>query len=175
VRWTDNTSGAELVNEPGAQYLPPGMRYQWRQAKDQILEGNRNYPERNARYIELRQALLKEMEKQGAGLLLGSDAPQIGNVPGYSIHFEIDALLDAGLSPFTILESGTANPARFFDQEGHFGTLVEGADADLLLLDGNPLEDPTILRNHEGVMVRGKWLSREWIEGELGKIEKKYQ
>ncbi len=174
VRWTDTTTGAELVNEEGTQYLPSRLRFQWRQVKDNILEDNKAHPERNARYIELREALLREMEKQGVELLLGSDAPQVGNVPGFSIHYEIDALMDAGLSNFTILESGTANPARFFGQEGQFGTLVEGADADLLLVNGNPLENPKVIREHEGVMVRGQWLSREWLDSELEKIAKKY-
>ncbi len=175
VRWTDSTTGTELVNEEGTQYLPPQIRYQWRLSKDQILEGNREHAERNVRYIELRQALLREMEKQGVNLLLGSDAPQIGNVPGFSIHYEIDALLDVGLSPFTILESGTINPARFFNQQGVFGTIEEGADADLLLVGANPLDDPAVLRRHEGVMVRGRWLSRAWLDGQLKEIALKHQ
>jgi imidazolonepropionase-like amidohydrolase len=174
VRWTDLTTGAELVNEEGTQYLPSRIRFQWRQVKDNILEDNKAYPERNDRFIELRQALLREMETQGVDLLMGSDAPQVGNVPGFSIHYEIDALMDAGISNYTILESGTANPARFFQQEGTFGTIAVGAEADLLLLNANPLDNPKVIRDHEGVMVRGKWLSREWLEEELDKIAEKY-
>ncbi len=174
-RWTDTTTGTELVNEEGTQYLPPRLRYQWRLTKDQILEDNQAHPERNERFIALRRALLKEMEKQGVSLLLGSDAPQVGNVPGFSIHYEIDALLRAGLSPHTIIESGTANPARFFDQEGKFGTLEQDSEADLLLVSANPLEDPTVLRDHEGVMVRGRWLSRQWLDEQLMAIAEKYK
>ena len=175
VRWINPSSGLELVNEPGMEYMPPRTLFQWRQSKDQLVESNTQNVDRNKRYIDLRNALLKEMENQEVDLLLGSDAPQISNVPGFSIHHEIDAMLDAGLSPFTVLESGTANPARFFGKEGQFGTLVEGADADMILLTANPLEDPTVLRRHEGLMVRGKWLSREWLDGELAKINDKYK
>lgn len=174
VRWTDTTTGTELVNEEGTQYLPPRLRFQWRQVKDNILESNKENPDRNARFIDLREALLREMEKQGVELLLGSDAPQVGNVPGFSIHHEIGSMMDAGVSNYTILDSGTANPARFFDQEGTFGTLVEGADADIILLSDNPLENPRVIREHLGVMVQGKWLSRDWLNGELAKIEEKY-
>ncbi len=175
VRWIAPISGIEMVNEPGMQYMPPRTLFQWRQAKDQMAEDNAQNVDRNQKYIDLRNAILKEMENQEVGLLLGSDAPQISNVPGYSIHHEIDAMLEAGVSPFAVLESGTANPARFFDQEGTFGTVVEGADADLLLLNSNPLEDPKVLRQHEGVMVQGKWLSRAWLDEELTKIENKYK
>ena len=82
----------------------------------------------------------------------------------------MDAMKDAGLSNEVILMSGTANPARFFHMEGQFGTIQEGASADLLLLTGNPLEDLSQTWAQEGVMVRGRWLSREYIDERLAEI-----
>ena len=115
------------------------------------------------------------MEKKGVDLLLGSDAPQVGNVPGFSIQQEMETLAEAGLSNYTILRSGTANPARFFHSEGVFGTIVRGATADLLLLDANPLENVRNMRQIAGVMVQGRWLPKRWIDYQLAAIAAKYQ
>lgn len=52
--------------------------------------------------------------QSGAGLLLGSDAPQVFNVPGFSIHEELGALVQAGLKPYDALATGTRNVAAFF-------------------------------------------------------------
>ena len=113
------------------------------------------------------------MEKQGVGLLLGSDAPQIMNVPGFSIQHEMQAMADAGVSNFTILQSGTINPARFFDQEGQYGSITVGAGADLILLANNPLDDIKNMQSPLGVMVRGQWLDRKFLDEKLKEIEEK--
>jgi imidazolonepropionase-like amidohydrolase len=115
------------------------------------------------------------MEKQGVDLLLGSDAPQIFNVPGFSIQHEMQAMADAGLSNYTILRSGTANPARFFGQEGEYGVVQEGAAADLILLSANPLEDIRHMQNPQGVMVSGQWMDRAFLDEKLSEIEAKYE
>ncbi|HEX9852829.1 MAG TPA: amidohydrolase family protein, partial [Woeseiaceae bacterium] len=112
------------------------------------------------------------LHESGAGLLLGSDAPQIFNVPGFSIHRELKMLVEAGLSPFEALQSGTVYPASFFNQEGSFGTVQTGLDADLVLLDGNPLQDIGNSRRIHGVMIRGRWLSRQDIGRLLERFER---
>lgn len=64
----------------------------------------------------------------------------------------------AGLSPYQALCAATAAPAEFLGGAGDFGTLVEGGRADLLLLDGNPLDDVVHAGRPIGVMARGRWL-----------------
>ena len=54
--------------------------------------------------------------------------------------------------------------------EGEFGEVIEGASADLILLDQNPLEDLKNLRNPKGVMVRGQWLDKATIDQRLAEI-----
>jgi len=82
---------------------------------------------------------------------------------------------DAGLSNFKILQSGTINPAVFFNAKGQYGTIEKGAAADLILLSGNPLEDISNAQKIEGVMVKGRWLSKEEIDGRLNEIEERYR
>ena len=72
---------------------------------------------------------------------MGSDAPQIYNVPGFSIHRELESLVAAGLTPYQALETGTRNVAVFFGTLATTGTIAVGKRADLILLDANPLAD----------------------------------
>ncbi|MBV6427814.1 MAG: Adenine deaminase [Haliscomenobacter sp.] len=175
AQWTSPMSGVEMTNLPEMRYMASATLVQWRTAKQQQLQNPRFNADTSKTYIALRQRILREMEKQKVGLLLGSDAPQVGNVPGLSIQREMQALSEAGLSNYTILKSGTANPARFFGVEGVYGTIVRGATADLLLLEGNPLEDIRQMERIAGVMSQGRWISKGWLAQRLAIIEAKYR
>ncbi|HSC14353.1 MAG TPA: amidohydrolase family protein, partial [Gammaproteobacteria bacterium] len=108
------------------------------------------------------------------GLLLGSDAPQVFNVPGFSLHRELDAIVASGLTPFEALRTGTLNPAVFFEATEEFGAVRAGLAADLILAARNPLEDVTALARPEGVMVRGRWLDRAELDRGLAEIAARY-
>ena len=93
--------------------------------------------------------------------------------PGFSIQHEMQGMIDAGLTPYDVLKAGTANVAKFFDREGDFGQVSEGASADLILLNSNPLNDIANMKQIQGVMLRGRWLDRAFIDSELKKIADK--
>jgi imidazolonepropionase-like amidohydrolase len=112
-----------------------------------------------ARFLGARRTLLLEMQRAGVGLLLGSDAPQIMNVPGYSTHQELAYLVGAGLSPLEALQSGTLNVARFFGETDR-GKVAPGMLADLILLEANPLENIENTARIAGVFYAGEWLDR---------------
>jgi hypothetical protein len=169
TRWFSPTDANLLANEPEMQYMPSKTLFQWRQSK-QSLTGGGYTPESWQRFITLRQKLMRALQKAGVDFLLGSDAPQVFNVPGFSLHHEIQSMADAELSPYFILQSGTANPARFFGRSGEFGTIQVGASADFILLEANPLEKVSNTGKQVGVMLRGRWLSKAFIEAELKKI-----
>ena len=117
-----------------------------------------------------RQIILKALSDAGAWIVLGSDAPQLYSVPGFSIQREMEAMAAAGMSPEAILYSGTAAVGEFFADKDKFGVIAPGYRADLILLDANPLEDISNIRDIAGVMVRGIWLSREDIDAKLKEI-----
>ena len=173
VNWYAPISGAELINRPEMRYISPATRFQWQRFKQQIISDPRYNPEMAGRFIGIRNQLLREMDRQKVNLLLGSDAPQVGNVPGFSIHAEMAALHAAGLSNYAILRSGTVNPAKFLGAEGAFGIIKRGASADLLLLDGNPIEDIANMRRIAGVMSLGRWMPASWIADRLEAIAAK--
>lgn len=164
-----------LLARPEMAFVSPQLRSQWANAKRQQLGAPGYSPDRARALVALRRQLVKALHEGGAGLLLGSDAPQVFNVPGFSLHREIAAMIAAGLTPYEVLRTGTANPAKFFNAEQQFGSVREGLAADLLLLAANPLVSPEILARPEGVMVRGRWLDRATLDQRLGQIAERYR
>lgn len=164
----------ELLARPEMAYVSPTTREQWAQAKRQ-LTGAPGYDANRAReLVALRREIVKALHDGGAGLLLGSDAPQVFNVPGFSLHHELESIVAAGLTPYEALRTGTANPAVFFEAADEFGTVREGLAADLLLVGGNPL-DVAALAELDGVMVRGRWLDRVALDAGLAEIAERHR
>ena len=174
VRWTSPRSGGEMLKDAGVEFMNPSTRFQWRRFKDRIVNAPNYNADTSAAFIEIRNKLLKAMYEAGVPLLLGSDAPQIFNVPGYSIQSEFLHMSEAGIPNFAILQSGTVNPAKFFGEAGKYGVIKEGAAADLIMLNGNPLEDLQNMKRIQGVMLRGKWLTRLMIRRKLREIRDRY-
>ena len=164
--------------DPKALKARPEMRYvnastleQWTNAKQSMQQDQRYSTSLAHQSINARRQLIKALNDAGAGLLLGSDAPQIFNVPGFSIHRELQSYVEAGLSPYQALVTGTINPALYFGKSGQFGGVAEGQAADLILLRGNPLENIANTQSIDGVMVRGRWLARSDLDRMLVNLE----
>ena len=151
----DDTPVSELRSRPEMRYVSAATVKDWVAQKEARLNDRDFNSETAARGIELRRLLIRELYRAGAGLLLGSDAPQTFNVPGFSTHRELQALVAAGLTPYEALRTGTVEVARFLGSNG--GIVEEGKDADLVLLDANPLTDIRNSRRIHGVMLRGVW------------------
>ncbi|MCB0687080.1 MAG: MFS transporter [Saprospiraceae bacterium] len=173
TRWLAPQAAELLVQEPEMKYISPSLRYSWRQNKEQMLDRLQYTPEQYNRFIELRHKLLRSFIEHNVPVLLGSDAPQVFNVPGFSIHHEIQSLFDAGLSNFQVLKAGTINVASFFQADDR-GVVAPGKIADLVLLAGNPLADIKNTKQINAVIYRGKLLSHKEIEEGLQKISDKY-
>ena len=89
-------------------------------------------------------------------------------------HQELALFVESGLSPYQTLVAATAEPARYFDAEGEFGTIVEGASADMVMLDANPLDDIANAKKISGVMLRGLWLSKADIQAVQEQLQSEY-
>jgi|SRR5471030_2927613 len=97
-------------------------------------------------------------------MLAGSDLGGIWIIPGFSLHQECGELAAAGLSPLQILQMVTWNGAQFLHREASMGTVEVGRNADLVLLDANPLADAVNLSKIAAVILKGKHLSRQDID-----------
>lgn len=117
--------------------------------------------------------LLKRLSDAGARIAAGTDTGNPYVVAGFSLHEELALMQDAGMSPYQVLRSATTECALLVGAGGRLGTIEAGKDADLVLLDRDPLED---VRNAEaiaGVMVKGRWLPREELALMLEELRRK--
>jgi hypothetical protein len=174
-RWISTKSADELLAEPEMIYMAPQTRANWKRSKESFLSGPTFSAANADKLNEIRKVLIKKLHGAGVPIILGSDAPQVFNVPGFSAHPELKSMIDCGLTPYEALKAGTVNSAVFFNQKGKFGEVSEGASADLVLLKANPLEDISNMKKIQWVMVRGKLLDRPFIDGELAKIAAMYK
>ena len=161
-----------LQQRPEMRYVSRETQSKWAEVKRSLLEETGSTRESVAKTMDTRRKLIKALHQAGAGLLLGSDAPQIYNIPGFATLRELASLVGAGLTPYEALETGTRNIAAFFGTLPTTGTIEVGKQADLILLDANPLTDIRNTARQSGVMVRGKWLSKTEIDTRLATIAK---
>lgn len=157
------------------RYVSEARKDAWRR---QTAGGPRGSPEGVRAFVELRNRILGELADGGVGILMGTDSPQLFNVPGFALHREIAAMAEAGMTPRQILTSGTVTVGRYVREhlgiDHDFGTVAPGQRADLLLLEADPLEDLAHLSNRAGVMVNGRWLPEAEIQARLGALEAKH-
>lgn len=105
-----------------------------------------------------RRDIVLALHRAGAPLLVGTDSGIDLTMPGTSLRTELDELVRSGLTPFEALAGATRDAARFLGQEDEFGQVRAGLRADLLLVEGDPLEDVSAVDHEIGVMLRGAWL-----------------
>jgi len=174
-RWAGDQTAEDLAKDPEMKYISKNTLNSWVNAVSDFQNGDDYQAETAVRFNEIRRKLIKELHDGGVGILLGSDAPQIFNVPGFSIQNELHYMVSSGLTPYEALQTGSVNPARFFGQENEYGMIKPGYSADLVLLKSNPLDNIAAFRENDGVMVRGKWISGTEIQRNLELIAEKYK
>jgi hypothetical protein len=154
-----------LMHRPEALAAPPELRDFWMSVTS-TMKANRALP-RGSKYnpwCEYQMRLAGALAAAGVRMLAGTDLPNAVLVPGYSLLDELDVLVEAGLTRGQALDAATAAPARFFRQATDWGTVAVGRRADLLLVDGNPLDGFQTLRTPAGVVLQGRWLDRAALE-----------
>ncbi len=160
--WTEanaNLDNPDLRNDPRLKYVPASVRKQWDPAK--ILEHTTpqefaDAKTQAARLVELAGA----MQRAGVPFLAGTDGPDPYVYPGFSLHDELGWLVKAGFTPLQALQSATYYPALFMTKLNQYGVVEPGHVADLVLLDGNPLDDIANTRRISGMVVNGAYYSR---------------
>src|SRR5215472_7179469 len=113
-----------------------------------------------------RQALqlAQEMAHAGVQLLAGSSGHGAHLMPGRSLHRELQLLVRTGCSPFEALQSATFNAAIYLSKADKYGVVEPGHVADLVLLNGNPLEDIANTQKITGVILEGQYFPRAELD-----------
>ena len=104
--------------------------------------------------------LAGQLRRAGVPMLAGSDAGADFSYHGFGLHDELAQLVAAGFTPVAALQAATVSAATYFGRDGRTGAIVAGADADLVVVEGDPLTDITAASRINAVMTRGTWLTR---------------
>ncbi len=123
------------------------------------------------RMNDRRAEMISILHQEGAPLLIGTDTPNPFVFQGFSIHDELDNFVRAGLTPYEAIRCATVEPARFLGATDR-GVVAEGRRADLILVDGDPFVDVSILRTPASVFVNGHVLTRADLDAMLMEREK---
>lgn len=152
----------EVVNNPNLKYLLP-----WERDLNNVAE----YfdPEAKMKKIHnYRMKIVGNLNKAGINILAGSDTPG-----GFRLHEELELLVNGGLSPLEALRTATINPAIYLNRENEIGSIESGKIADLVILNGNPLEDIRNIQEIETVIFQGNLLDRSKLDRMLNQLETK--
>ena len=120
--------------------------------------------------VDFNQELVRAFVAAGIPVVAGTDAQVPGVVPGFSIHDEIAALARAGMTNLQALEAATRLPCEWLGVSAQRGTVEAGKQADLLLLDANPLEDLGNSRRISAVVLGGRYLSRAFLDQKMREL-----
>lgn len=161
---------SELEKNPELRYWPQGQVDGWARRMRRRQSSTDFDTELALAFSRNRMRTLKALSDGGVTILMGTDSPQIFSVPGFSLHREMRAMAEAGMTPYQILQSGTKNVGDYFQSKGSFGTVAIGRRADLILTNSNPLDDVANVADRAGVMVRGRWLPESMIRERLAAI-----
>lgn len=120
------------------------------------------------KWMAIRAKMIKAIYDAGGKIMTGSDTPEFLWLYGFSQHREMRALSEAGLSNYAVLEAATINPSLFFGTGDKVGTIAKGRQADVILLNANPLENISATENRSGVMLKGKYYTQaemnKWLD-----------
>ena len=112
------------------------------------------------------------MQHGGVRILAGTDVGGIRDlIPGFSLHDELQLLVQAGLTPLEALRTATVNPAKFLNMQDRLGAIKPGKLADLMLLDADPLEKIGNTQKINAVVVDGRLFDRKALDAMLAQVE----
>jgi hypothetical protein len=159
-----------VTSTPAFRALPRELQKEWREAGPPLPPWMtvlmHDYP-------VFTRKLAAALHREGVPMMAGTDAMGVPMVPpGVSLHWELRQLLESGFTPYEALQAATVRPAEFLGKQGEFGTATVGKRADLLLVEGNPLQSFAGLEHPRGVMVRGVWLPEQKLKENLAALQK---
>ena len=153
-------------DDPYLNYIGPGIQetYQGRLEAARSQSKEATMRRRNLRSVFM--DMIPNIYEAGVPILAGSDSGPFNSFvyPGTSLHKELEQLVAAGLSPLAALRTSVTNGPEFFGVSDHYGQVQQGYAADLLLLNGNPLEDISNTQDIHSVVLHGKSMDEDSLE-----------
>ncbi|MBH1640314.1 amidohydrolase family protein [Stenotrophomonas maltophilia] len=154
-----------FVNDPRLAYLDPLSRWAWR---DDLKATVARYPGLRGEdalkaYFAHGLALTGAAHREGVTVLVGTDT----GLGGFRYHDELQWLRHAGLSQADVLRAATLQAARHLELQASHGSVEVGKAADLVLLNGDPLQDTANTRRVHAVLLAGHLYDRPRLDSLL--------
>jgi hypothetical protein len=143
---------AAFAREDVAGFLLPSQAEYFRGNLEEITDPKASYDP----YLKVVLANLRTVHEAGIRIVAGTDIHLL--TPG--LHWELEVLVKAGLSPLEALRTVTSNAAAVLGVEGRLGCISPGAAADLVVLDADPLEDIRNTQKIYAIIQGGKIIDR---------------
>lgn len=146
------------MDDPRNKYLPPAAVASQTLALQELYLKDRD-PSEDAEWaamFEYRLNTVKQLHEAGVPLMTGTDTGTVAVWPGFSVHDELALFVAAGIPAMAALRASTSEPAAFLGAKT--GRITPGHQADLAILDANPLQDIKNTQRLSGVVVRGRYL-----------------
>lgn len=146
------------ADDPRLKFVRPEQKGWW---ADSGPTSNPRSRREHPQYMET----VRILHKSGVSILAGTDAPGVPfTFPGFSLHEELQLLVEAGFTPLDALRSATSGPAEFFGVRKDLRTVEAGKRAELVLLDADPLADIRNTQRINAVITGGRLYRRPSLD-----------
>jgi Amidohydrolase family len=164
----------DVNKDPDAKYAPAFWREKsWPRFTQSIIKELDTDPlPVREKFVEHELEIVRKLKAAGVPFLAGTDTPAgVDVIPGFSLHLELQRLVDAGFTPLEALQTATVNPARFLGRTADLGTVEKGKLADLVLLEADPTKDIRNTQKIAGVVLNGHYFSRPDLDALLNQAQ----
>ena len=143
-----------------AEHLPPNVLRQLKGAEMNVTDDLKDNYQAGA---DAMSALLKKLYDKGVPIVPGTD-----NIAGFTLHRELELYADAGIPEMDVLKIASINSAKLVGAANYLGSITEGKSADVILIDGDPLKDMSVLRKTSLVIKDNHFYKPEELYKILG-------
>ena len=139
------------------ELLPESTREQW---KKNVKESNDIINPSQKKFSDWIQKTTGAMAKAKIPLMAGTDTPLGYLTPGFSLHYELELMVESGMSELEAITAATLQPAKYFRMQDSLGLIKKDYIADLILLNQNPLEDIANTKDIFAVIKDGNFIDK---------------
>ena len=154
---------------PGQEVLDPILQQQFAQFHEAVQKRTESI---YGKLFAKERAMELQFARAGGLLLAGTDPTGAGGViPGYSDQRQVELLVGSGFTPLEAIRICSLNGATYLGKADKIGSLAEGKQADLVVIDGNPATNISDIRKVEMVFKQGVGYDpAKLIESVKGKV-----
>ncbi|WP_218155002.1 amidohydrolase family protein [Robiginitalea myxolifaciens] len=152
------------IFNPG--WLPGGNRYEdpWNTDPEGIKRAELYWDT----YTEAVNIMTRALFRNKVRVTVGTDAGNPGIIAGFSMHDEMEQLCRIGIDELDVLKAATVQGSQWLNAGS--GGIAQGQQANLVLLDANPLNDIRNTRSIHGVLIKGKYLCKSQLDELLARV-----